>query len=501
MSEAAPNVIRTAGVMHSAMWNVIGRLAPVAVTLLVIPPLIALLGTARWGIMTIALTLVGSFGIFDLGLGRALTRAIAEDIAHGREHESADLALTGMLTLGGLGVLAAFVSAGLTGLYVDHGLRISSGLRIETRDAIWILCATAPLVLVNAALWGVISAFHQFRAANLINIPINIFYYVGPLLALHLWNSLCAVMLALAACRFTMTIGYAAIALRVMPSLRRARAHFSLLAPLWKIGGWMTASNITYPILSYCDRFLIGAMVPAAAIAYYTTPLDVIGRFSIVTLAITGSAFPSFARSFRVDEANTRDIFTHSALTIAGILFPVCFATAMLSAPLLTLWLGAGFAAHGAMIASLLCCGVLLSGLDSLAAGLLDAIGRPDLNAKFSMVELVIYLPLLALQLHLFGLVGAATAWVLRCTLDCVLRMEIAGRCYTPVAPAVRRLRRLVFLVLVFFGAVFIPRDTLTALGLAATGISLFTLIFWGMVLDSRDRTQLASRIGVFLRR
>ena len=87
-------------VLFNAGWNMLGRIGPVAVALLVTPSLITRLGLARWGVLTIALSLIGTFGIFDFGLGRALTRAIAERIAEGREKESATLVLTGMLALG-----------------------------------------------------------------------------------------------------------------------------------------------------------------------------------------------------------------------------------------------------------------------------------------------------------------------------------------------------------------------------------------------------------------
>ena len=483
MSSQNTDVVRTSKVLNSALWNIIGRLAPIAVTLMAIPPLIATLGTARWGIMTIALTLVGTFGIFDLGLGRALTRAIAENITAGRTEESADITITGVLTLGGLGVLAAMVAAGLTGLYVDHGLKISPDLRTETRDAIWILCATAPLVLVNAALWGVISAYHKFRAANLLNIPINILYYLGPLLLLQVWNSLCAVMIALAACRLAMTIGYAVIALQVMPELKKAQFRGSLLIPLWKIGGWMTVSNLTFPILTYCDRFLVGVMVPASFIAYYTTPLDVVGRFSIITLAVTGSAFPALARSWRVDTENTRDVFLHSSLAILGTLFPVCLFTALMSTQLLTLWLGADFAQHSAFIASLLCCGLLFSGLDTMSAGLLDAIGRPDVNAKFSLLELIIYLPVLGTALHFFGLSGAAIAWLIRSILDCLLRFHVASIFYPAIKQVVIKLEYLMLAAFLIFGSIFLHFSVIESAILAAIEIAVFEmLIFYGFL-------------------
>src|SRR5580698_4386962 len=77
----------------SAVWNLIGRAGPIMVAMLATPVLVSELGVARWGIFTIALSLVGIFGIFDFGLGRALIRSIAERIGAGEEHSASTLVI------------------------------------------------------------------------------------------------------------------------------------------------------------------------------------------------------------------------------------------------------------------------------------------------------------------------------------------------------------------------------------------------------------------------
>lgn len=56
------------------------------------------------------------------------------------------------------------------------------------------------------------------------------------------------------------------------------------------------------------------------------------------------------------------------------------------------------------------------------------AMGAPgrDLASKPYVVELIVYVPLLFVLLERFGIVGAAAAWSIRVTLDCVLR---SGAC------------------------------------------------------------------------
>ena len=47
--------------------------------------------------------------------------------------------------------------------------------------------------------------------------------------------------------------------------------------------------------------------------------------------------------------------------------------------------------------------------------------GRPDLTAKFHLLEFLFYLPLLFWAIKQHGIVGAAVAWVFRATIDAIL--------------------------------------------------------------------------------
>ena len=67
-------------VTRNALLNLVGHLAPLLAALIFVPPLISRLGTERFGFLALAWVLVGYFSLFDLGLGRTLSRLVAERI-------------------------------------------------------------------------------------------------------------------------------------------------------------------------------------------------------------------------------------------------------------------------------------------------------------------------------------------------------------------------------------------------------------------------------------
>src|SRR5580704_18044702 len=71
----------------NTIWNIVGSIAPLAIGLLVMPSLVRNLGTDRFGVLSLAWTLIGYFSLFDLGLGRALTKEVASRVGTSRRDE------------------------------------------------------------------------------------------------------------------------------------------------------------------------------------------------------------------------------------------------------------------------------------------------------------------------------------------------------------------------------------------------------------------------------
>ena len=480
----------TQTVAAATLWNLLGRLGPMLVAIAATPFLIIGLGDARFGVFSLALSLIGIFGVFDFGFGRAITRLIAERLADGQEAEAAPAVLTGLAAMTLLGAAGGLVLAGLARWYALSLLDLPPDLAHEVSHALMLLCASAPLVVLNAALWGVLSAYQRFGAANLVNLPIMALYYLGPLAVLPFADSLVAVIAVLVSCRAIMTVCYAWIAIGAMPALRTARPDWGALGGLARFGGWLTVSNLAWPLLLYLDRFVIAAAISAAASAWYATPFDLILRFSIVPIAIMQSGFPAMAASYRQAPEVAAQLFRRGSLAILVAVIPPSLLTTGAALPLLTLWLGAPFAAHAAPVLQILGLGALFMCLDTVPAGLLDAIGRPDVNAKLAVVSVLPAVPLLALLVALAGIEGAATAWSLRVIASFALRLWLCARLYPPVRTEMPRLLPALGVALLALALAPISWPA------AGAALLLGAVVVWRRGLTHAERSYLAGRLA-----
>lgn len=479
MNEDAASRASARRLVSGIAWNALGRGLPLLVALALTPVLVHQLGIERWGIFTLALALIGVFGILDLGVGPALTRALSERIGAGERDGEAELVAAAIAALGAISLVFTAIAWSFVPALVTRVLNVPDALEAEAIAAMRVLVASAPLVVVNAALWGVLAAHQRFRAANLVTIPVAILYYLGPVLALMAWNSLVAAMLALVACRLANTLSYAWLVRPVLGPISRARFSASAVLPLLRIGGWITLANAAAQALNYADRFMVGALLTLSAVAFYATPLDLVMRFWILPVAVAQALLPALASSFRAMPEETVALLRRGVLLIAAIVLPAACAIVLGAYPALRLWLGREFADGGAGVLRILGVGILFNCLAFAPGSMLEAIGRPDLLARFTLAQAVLFVPFSALMITHFGIEGAAVAWALRAAVDCAGRLALVARFYPAASGAVRGLAPPIATGGAGLALAAVMPATLPALAVATLACAAFGALAW----------------------
>ena len=416
-------------VARSTLLNLLGNVAPLAAALVAVPLLVAQLEPARFGFLSLAWVIVGYFGLFDLGLGRALTRLIAERTGTARESELPVLARTALLVLTGVGSAAGALLFAIAPWLCSSALKLPEGLQAEAAAGLQVLALCLPFVTLTAALRGVLEAGQRFGWVNALRVPLGVLTFLVPVAVTAYTSDLFAVCVALAILRVIGTFAHWLVCVKLYPVL------MSLGAPsrqgfteMFGYGLWLTVSNVVSPLMVYLDRFVIGSLVSVAAVAYYTAPYEVVTRLWLVPAALTGVLFPVFASSFAADPERTRRLYRKGMLVLASTMLPLTLITALGADFWLTVWLGADYAREGVRVAHILSLGVLFNSLAQLPFSLLQAAGRADWTAKLHLVELPLYIAALAVLVPGYGIEGAALVWTGRCVLDAAVLFVLAQR-------------------------------------------------------------------------
>jgi len=419
-------------IASSVLWNVFGTILPLLAALVSVPPLIEGLGTVRFGILAVAWVLVGYFSFFDLGLGRALTQLIAQKVGQGATADLPSVVRGGMKAMVLLGLAGGAVVAAIAPWVVRGMLSIPNEFQAETLHAFFILAASIPLVIIGSGLRGILEGMQRFDMVNIVRGPVGALTYLGPLAALHYSNTLPAVVATLLAGRLIFCAAYGWMCVRGHPDLmRRPTRRISHIRSLLAFGGWMTLSNIAGPLLLHLGRLALVAMVSAEAVAYFSTPYDVIINLLLIPGIAVTVLFPAFTDKFQRDQVAVRG-FYHEWLRIVGfVMLPLALASFLLAEPALALWINAEFAERSYRVAQILAVGIFINSFGYISQALIQAYGRPDLTAKLHVAELVVYVPYLIWLVEHFAIDGAAFAWSVRVTISTVALALIANACLT----------------------------------------------------------------------
>ena len=410
--------------------NLAGRVAPLLVAVAAMPYVIRHLGPDRFGLLSLAWIVVGYFALFDLGIGPATTKFVAEYLGRGEHEKLPELVWTAVISQTCLGIVAGLLLAAATPLLVNRLLRIPPELQSQAHLVFLILAFSLPLTLATGSLGGVLAASQRFDLLNAVGVPSSALNYLLPVVALALGYGLPAIVLSLVVGRAVTLLVSFLLCRKLYPALTRTIAfNRRLVRPILGFGGWVTVSGVVSPILVYFDRFLIGSLLSVGAIGFYTPPYMISSKLALLPESLATTLFPAFATSAgRGDNEWIGRTFLRSLKYLLLLAGPASLVLIFYARPLLTVWVGPRFAAEGASVLQILAVGVLANSLAFVPYNLLQGIGRPDLTAKFHLIELPIHIGLAWFLVARYGLPGAALAWTARVSFDLFLLVLAACR-------------------------------------------------------------------------
>ncbi|MFL5296744.1 MAG: flippase [Phenylobacterium sp.] len=409
---------------HTA-YNLVGQVIPILLSLVTVPFYLRLVGAERYGVLAIAWLLLGYFGLFDLGLGRATAFRLAaqKDASPQARANTLWAALIVNLLMGAVGSLVLW---GAATLFFGTLFKVSADLKVEVAAAVPLLALTVPVATVTGVLTGAMQGRERFLEINVVNVistalfqllPLGLAVVYGPRLPLLLLGALTARGLAAAVlayrCHLDLTRG------------RQFRLDRDETLNLLKYGGWVNLTSIFGPVLFMMDRFTIGATLGATAVTDFTVPYQLAERTSILSTSLVSALFPRLSSS---SPEERQALANRASLTVLALLSPLFLGGIYIMGPFLHIWVGQKLGSDAPWVGRYMLFAMWLNALALIPFIRLQASGRPDLVTKILLAEIPPFLLTLFVAIHYFGLVGAAAAAMFRWTMDYALLTWFASR-------------------------------------------------------------------------
>ncbi len=348
-----------------------GRQVVAAVAALaVVPFALRVLGAERYGVWAIAGAVLASLRLLDLGLDRALSRAVARAASAGTPGAAAPAVATARALLAATATAAVAVVWLLRDPLTALLFAVPPALRAE---AAWVVAGTAVVAAVElgwlpwrAALEGIgrLDLAHGVETGQRVLSAAGVVLVLGAgwgLRGLVLKNLVTALLAGWALQRLLAARAPALASAR--PSFDRERS-----AALLRHGRWVQGGHLASLVVEPAHKALLAHGPGLAAVAAYELAIRVAGQLAGLLQAMGQAIYPAAAAEAGAQDADPRALYAPVARYLAWLAWPAFTLTAVLALPFTTAWL------HGsADAATVRATGLALAALAAGAGGIVLA--------------------------------------------------------------------------------------------------------------------------------
>jgi O-antigen/teichoic acid export membrane protein len=496
--------IRGSLLARNTVLNVAGQVIPLLVGVATMPYVIRHLGPDRFGLLSIAWMVVGFFAFFDLGIGPATTKFVAELLGKGETEKLPALVWTALVTQSSFGLLAGILVAAASPTLVDRLLKIPPGLRPDAHWVFLILAVSFPINFAVGSLRGVLAAAQRFDLLNAIGIPSSALGYLIPAGALALGFGLRGIVLLLVVSQIVGLGAYFLLCLRLYPALGRACAfHRSLVRRLLVFGGWVSVTSTLAPILNNFEKFVAARLLSVGALTFYMPCYSVISKVTIFPSAFAAALFPAF--SYCGPSTQNSHLLKKLALYplkyILLIMVPVTITFLLFGDDILRIWLGADFAHHSATVFRILALVFFIHAFAYLPLASINGLGHPEWKAKLDLMQAPLFMALSWILTLKMGLEGVALAKLCITVVDTIclfiMAKRLVGFSFRELAspPLIKSFAVACIPTVCGLSLVIAPILLTVKLVLFLCSLALYCFVTWSVAFDDQDRLILSTSL------
>jgi O-antigen/teichoic acid export membrane protein len=401
-------------VKRNVVANLLGGVLLAALTLVITPLQINILGMEAYGVVGFITTLQIAFTAFDFGLSSTITREVATDNSEGKR--GSDALLRTASTIYWLTALViGLIIASLAGFIASRWFNSESIDVLELEQSLQVIALYLALRWPVSLYIGVLSGLQRMDALNIVKVGTAALRLIGGIFILLHWRSLYAFLVWTAINALVEVAVYWMVCQRLHPSMPlQPGVSWEALQKVWRFSLSMNGLAILTVLIVQFDRLLISKMLTLEALGAYMLAYNTAAVIPALISAASTAVLPAYAALHGSADTSTlpQSYDNASRLLIYGIGMTVG-ALVFFGEPLLAAWVNAAAAAAAAMPLALLAIGYWGSAAASNAYQVAVASGRPNLALKISALSAPPYFLGLYLLVSIMGINGAALAWLL----------------------------------------------------------------------------------------
>jgi len=402
-----------------------------------IPIYIHFMGIESYGLVGFYITLQSVLFLLDLGLTATVSRELARlSVEINSAEKMRTLVRTLEIVYVAISAVIMLVAVLVSGWVAEEWVQAKalSTEQISTSVMLmgFVIAARMPFGFYGGGLMGL----QKQVSMNLVRGVVETIRNGGAVLVLWLFSpSITAFFAWQAGVSFLGTCLMAFVLWRSLPSCSIKPAFSKVvLLRLWRFAAGMSGIVLVSVLLMQMDKIILSKMLSLEVFAYYALASVVaMSLYFLITPIVTAYA-PKFVQLVASENQEELILRYHQACQwVAIITFPVAVTIALFSFEVLFLWThDEAIANHTSQVLSILIAGTVLNGVMNIPYCLQIAHAWTKLAFWLNVVMLLLLFPLLIILTQQFGVIGAASVWLILNAIYVCIGIQITHRRLIP---------------------------------------------------------------------
>ncbi|MEJ0038439.1 MAG: polysaccharide biosynthesis C-terminal domain-containing protein [Gammaproteobacteria bacterium] len=418
-SESPRPLTRASAILRNVAANWVSFAVNALVTLALTPIVLHELGPARYGVWVLTSSVIGYYGMLDLGFRGGVTQFLTRYLAVGDYRGASQCMSSAVAALSTIGAIIVPLSLGMAWV-APHVFTLPPEIKDEAFWCILIVGCASALQFAFFPYSAIFTARQRFDLANLIGIGTRLLMAASIFTALKMGYGLVGVSLA--------TCGSSAIdylirwrvSRRLVPELQVSRklANWPRLREIASFGTWNFQISVSQYAEAHMQTLIIGLVMPIAAAGHYALATGLVSQIAGVLGPIGQVMYPAATELHaRQEHARLRALFGDASRLMMLVAVTVVLIAGFWADDFYRLWIGPKFLSGTpfpsvAIILQILLLATIPGYASNIAGQILLATGRVRLLAMSLITGSVCNVLLVIALIRPFGLYGVAVASV-----------------------------------------------------------------------------------------
>ena len=401
--------------IKNSIYNVIGFIWPIGLSLAFTPYIIHTLGKEAYGILAIVSMVTGYFAFLNLGLGGAGLKYVAEYYAK-QEYDTVNSVINILVIIYGiLGILGLVSILVLTNLLATKVFKIPMDMINVTKFALSISAFGFLVTFIKSIFASIPKALHRFDIQNIISIIFGSASTLLVVLILYLGYGLKEVVVLRFVIGLSILLAFIMIVKKLLPFYRvEIILDKKLIKKLFSFGIFAFVTQISNISISQIPKLFIGILLGPATLTYFVVSQLITERINGFLFKLSEILFP-IASELSSTNQHKRLSYIYLKMFRITLTIKLSFFIPLIlfSYEILYYWMGKDFAEKGWIVMAFLCAGYFLISIGQIPGLINLGYGKPKNNAVYTFSITIIMLLTMYPLIKELNITGAAVSFCL----------------------------------------------------------------------------------------